>query len=84
MMGAVDVAIDKVHQHFGAGRAVNTAPQLGPATPGLRAPRCRCWRHRGMAGGLGANGVGAAQSAVDGGAGLAARELDARDHRGRW
>ena len=74
--GAVDVAIDKVHQHFGAG-SVNTAPQLGPATPWatrtqvplLASPRAwpvDC-----------AHGVGASQSAIDGRGAAPPGELDA-------
>ena len=76
--GAVDVAIDKVHQHFGAGTGcehrapVGTRHTLGHTHPGAAAGVTR-----GMAGGLGADGVGAAQSAVDGGHASLPGELDA-------
>ena len=75
---AVDVAIDKVHQHFGArargeqGAPVGASHALGHTHPGAAAGIT--W---GMAGGLDAHDVGAAQAAVDRGHASLPGELDA-------
>ena len=76
--GAVDVAIDKVHQHFGARtRCEHRAPVGTRHALGHTHPSAAAGVTRGMAGGLGAHGVGASQSAIDGRGASLPGELDA-------